>query len=37
MKYISQADFPHDRIIGEVMSEAFADLVQDIAGEEGLI
>ena len=37
MKYILQVDFPHDRIFGEAMSEAFADLAKDIAQEEGLI
>lgn len=37
MKYILQVDFPHDGIFGEEMAQAFADLAQDIAQEQGLI
>lgn len=37
MKYLLQVDFPHDGIFGEEMAQAFADLAQDIAKEEGLI
>ena len=37
MKYLLQVDFPHDELFGDVMSEAFRELAEDISKEEGLI
>ncbi len=37
MKYLLQIDFPHEGPFGKEFSNAFAELAQDIANEDGLI